>query len=93
MTKVFLISSPEQLKAAVESVKWSNDKRKVQDFATVWSATIRKQPDKPFPFKVTLELGRQAIIFREKDGVKTPLGTMLLTGAREFLKGLVEDDG
>lgn len=89
--KAYLISTPEQLKAAAECVKWSNDKRKVLDFATVWSATIRKQPDKPFPFKVTLELGRQAILFREKNGAKTPLGTMLLTGAREFAKGLAED--
>lgn len=91
MTKVYLISTPEQLKTAAESVKWATDKRKVLDFATVWSATVRQQPDKPFPIKVTLELGRQAILFREKRGTKTPLGTMILKGAREFAKELVEE--
>lgn len=90
MTKVYLISTPEQLKAAAPSVKWGTELRKMLDFAATWSDFLHKQPHEPFPFKVTLELGRQAIIFREKDGSQSPIATLILNGAREYAKGLMK---
>lgn len=89
--KVYSVSSPDQLEQALENVKWQNDVLKVRTLVALWRSTIQKNPEKPFPIKVTLELGRQAFLFREKDGEKLPLATMYVNGAREYAKGLVEE--
>ena len=89
--KVYSITNPEQLEQALENVKWQNDEMKVRALVALWRGAAWKNPEKPFPVKVTLELGRQAFLFREKDGEKLPLATMYVNGAREYAKGLVEE--
>ena len=89
--KVYSITSPDQLEQALENVKWQNDVLRVRALVTLWRSAIQKNPEKPFPIKVTLELGRQAFLFREKDSVKAPLATMYVNGAREYAKGLGQE--
>lgn len=90
--KVYTLSTPEQLKAAAEIAKWQNDRLKMQAVATVWSSSIRQNPEANIPFRVTIELGRSAIVFKESDKEKTPLGNLYVVGARQFVadEGLVE---
>ena len=88
--KVYSINSPEQLKEAADLMKTPNLVRKVQDVAAVWSAMARKYPERPAPITVTMELGRSAILFKECNGEREPIGPMYVIGAREFAKELVE---
>ena len=90
--KIYTLSTPEQLKAAAGMAKRPNDARRMRDVATVWSSAIRRKPDARIPFRITLELGRSAIVFKENDREKAPLGNLYVIGAREFAKedGLVE---
>lgn len=88
--KAYSISSPEQLRTAADIAKWQNDMRRMRDVATVWSSAIRQNPDARIPFKITLELGRSAIVFKENGREKIPLGNLYVAGAREFAKELSE---
>lgn len=88
--KIYRISNPEQLKIAAQYMKNSNLVRKVQDVAVVWNTMARKHPERPAPVAVTLELGRSAILFKECNGERVPLGPMYVIGAREFAKELIE---
>ena len=90
--KIYTLSTPEQLKAAAGMAKRPNDARRMRDVATVWSSAIRRKPDARIPFRITLELGRSAIVFKENDREKAPLGNLYVIGARELAKeeGLVE---
>lgn len=76
--KAYSISSPEQLRTAADMAKWQNDMRRMRDVATVWSSAIRQNPDARIPFKITLELGRSAIVFKENGREKTLLAICML---------------
>ena len=71
--KAYSISSPEQLRTAADMAKWQNDMRRMRDVATVWRIAIRKNPDARNPFKITQELGRNAIVFKETVREKTDI--------------------
>ena len=88
--KIYRIANSEQLKVAAQYMKTPNLIRKVQDVAAVWSAMARKRPERPAPITVTMELGRSAVLFKECNGEREPLGPMYVIGAREFAKELIE---
>lgn len=88
--KIYRISNSEQLKTAAQYMKTTNLVRKVQDVAMVWSSLERKHPGEPLPITITMELGRSAVLFKECNGDKVPLGPMYVIGAREFAKELIE---
>lgn len=84
--KVYSISSPDVLARAADVAKWQNQRIQILNYVALWRRRI-KAADCELPH-VTLELGRQAQFFRHDNGKKL-LGTMYVTGARQF----VEDEG
>ena len=83
--KVYSITTPEQLERAADVTKWDSHRRKVIDYIACWKLQIEKQPNNPLP-PVTLELGRQAQLFRHDGGKKQLLATMIVIGARQFVE-------
>ena len=85
--KVYSITTPDVLERAADVTKWQSHRTQVMNYIAHWKRRIEKDPDNPLP-PVTLELGRQAQLFRHDDGKKL-LATMYVIGARQF----VEDEG
>ena len=81
--KVYQITTPEQLERAAEVAKWQSHRVKVMNYLAYWKRRLEQDPADPLP-PVTLELGRQAQLFRH-DGKKQLLATMYVTGARQFV--------
>lgn len=86
--KRFVIDSPDQMKAAALLMKRKSDVQRAHTFAVVWSASVRS--GKTVPFKVYIDLGRNATLHRTLDGVTIDMGEMLLTGVRSFVTDLKE---
>ena len=88
--KVYSISSPDGVARAADVAKWQNQRMQILNYVALWRRHI-KAADCEFPH-VTLELGRQAQLFRHDNGKKL-LGTMYVTGAHQFVEdeGLVEE--
>jgi hypothetical protein len=86
--KRYSIVSPEQLKAAALLMKRKNDVQSAHTVAVVWSASERS--GKTVPFMVYIDLGRNATLHRKLNGVSIPMGEMILTAARNFVKELKE---
>jgi len=81
--KVYSISSPEQMERAADLVKWERDRKKVIDFIERWKRESRDGQQE----NVTLEVGRNAIIFYiHPEGKKTQLATLYVIPAREFAR-------
>ena len=85
--KVYSIKSPDMLVRAANIVKWQSDVIKVMNLVALWKRRTQ-DPDTEFP-PVTLEIGRQAQLFRHDGGKKQLLATMYVKGAHQF----VEDEG
>lgn len=85
--KIYTLAHPDQLKALAGSAKSPDEAAHIRNFAVVWSAQRRKAPERE-SIAVTLELGRQATLYREVNGVRRPLGAVKLTDARAFTKEL-----
>lgn len=83
--KVYTLTHPDQLKVLAGSARSQEEAAHMRSFAVVWSAQRRKGPEKS-PIRVTLELGRQAMLYREVNGTRRPLGTVKLSAARAFAK-------
>lgn len=81
--KVYLITTPEQLERAADVAKWQSHRLKVMEYVAMWKKRQISDPDNLLP-PVTLELGRQAQLFRHDNGKKL-LATMYVTGARQFV--------
>lgn len=78
--KLYSITSPEQLTKAAALVKWDRDRRNVEDHVRAWQKGFG-------PKRMTLELGRSAIIhYIAEDGKKTQLATLYVNPAREFAR-------
>ena len=86
--KVYSITSPDQLERAADVSKWQSHRIKIMNYLAHWKRRLDADPNNPLP-PVTLELGRQAQLFRHDGGKKQLLATMYVTGARQF----VEDEG
>lgn len=82
--KVYSITTPERLERAADVVKWQSHKVKVMNYIAYWKRQQIADPDNLLP-PVTLELGRQAQLFRHDGGKKQLLATMYVTGARQFV--------
>lgn len=82
--KVYSITTPEQLERAADVAKWDSHRKKVMEYIAMWKKRQISDPDNLLP-PVTLELGRQAQLFRH-DGGKKLLATMYVTGARQFVE-------
>lgn len=80
--KVYSITSHEKLEKAADLVKWQSDRIKVMNYIAMWKRRKIADPDNLLP-PVTLELGRQARLFRH-DGGKKMLATLYVKGARDF---------
>ena len=89
--KVYSITTPETLERSADVTKWASNKAKVLNYTACWKEQLRADPDNQLP-PVTLEIGRQAQLFRNDLGKKTLLATMYVKGARQFVvdEGLVE---
>lgn len=85
--KVYSIPSPDVLERAADVAKWEKQRVQILNHVALWRRRIKSDADCDFP-PVTLELGRQAQLFRHDNGKKL-LGTMYVTGARQF----AEDEG
>ena len=81
--KAYSISSPEKLRDIADSIQWNEDYRRAMSFANRWDRDRAA-------YKVTLELGKGATLRVEDGEAKTPLATIYLAAARDFVKGLVE---
>lgn len=86
--KVYEIPTPDVLERAAEVCKWASHRKTVLDYVARWYKSLNA--GSPLP-PVTLELGRQAQLFRNDEG-KRLLATMYVIGARQFVQdeGLVE---
>ncbi len=82
--KVYSITTPEVLERAADVTKWDSHRKKVMEYIAMWKKRQISDPDNLLP-PVTLELGRQAQLFRH-DGGKKLLATMYVTGARQFVE-------
>lgn len=82
--KVYQITTPDVLERAADVTKWPSHREKVMKYIEHWKRQRITDPDNPLP-PVTLELGRQAQLFRH-DGGKKLLGTMIVIGARQFVE-------
>ena len=82
--KVYSITTPEVLERAADVTKWDSHRKKVMEYIAMWKKRQISDPDNMLP-PVTLELGRQAQLFRH-DGGKKLLATMYVTGARQFVE-------
>lgn len=81
--KTYAITTPERLERAADIVKWQSDRTRVLNHVAYWKRRQIMDPDNLLP-PVTLELGRQAQLFRHDNGKKL-LATMYVTGARQFV--------
>ena len=81
--KVYSITSPDVLERAADVTKWQSHRVQVMNYLAYWKRRLNADPENPLP-PVTLELGRQAQLFRH-DGGKKLLATMYVTGARQFV--------
>lgn len=90
--KVYQIPSPDALERASDVAKWEKQRIQILNHVALWRRRIKSDEDCSFP-PVTLELGRQAQLFRLDDGGKKLMGTMYVTGARQFVEdeALVEE--
>lgn len=86
--KRFVIENPDQLKAAALLMKNKKDVQSAHNVAVVWSASERQ--GKKVPFKVYIDLGRNAALHRTLNGSSIPMGEMILNAARGFVKELKE---
>ena len=86
--KVYSITTPERLERASDVVKWQSDRTKVLNHVAYWKRRQIMDPDNLLQ-PVTLEIGRQAQLFRHDGGKKQLLATMYVKGAHQF----VEDEG
>lgn len=84
--KVYSISSPEKLRDIAGAIKWDRDRKKVMELAETWE---RESWDGQQEI-VTLEVGRNAHIFRMVDGKKKLIATMYVAAARDIAKELTE---
>ena len=84
--KVYSISSPEKLRDISGAIKWDKDRKKVMELAATWE---RESWDGQQEI-ITLEVGRNAHIFRMVDGKKKLIATMYVVAAREIAKELTE---
>ncbi len=82
--KVYTITTHEQLERAADITKWSSHKANVTEYIAMWKKRLITDPGNPLP-PVTLELGRQAQLFRHDGGKKRLLATLNLNGARQFV--------
>ena len=82
--KVYSITTTEVLERAADVTKWDSHRKKVMEYIAMWKKRQISDPDNLLP-PVTLELGRQAQLFRH-DGGKKLLATMYVTGARQFVE-------
>ena len=89
--KVYSIKSPDVLERAADVAKWQSHRIQIMNYLAYWKRRLEQDPADPLP-PVTLELGRQAQLFRH-DGKKQLLATMYVTGARQFVadERLVEE--
>ena len=83
--KVYSITTPEVLERAADVAKWDSHRKKILRYTACWKLQLRDMPDDPIP-PVTLELGRQAALFRHDLDKKTLLATMYVKGARQFVE-------
>ena len=83
--KVYSITTPERLERAADVVKWQSHHLKVMEYIAMWKKRKIADPDNLLP-PVTLELGRQAQLFRHDGGKKQLLATMYVIGARHFVE-------
>ena len=81
--KIYSIPTPDKLRQIAESIKWDRDYRTVMSFANRWDKSSKD-------IKVTLEVGKSAMIYREEKGVKTPMATIYTAAARDIVKELTE---
>lgn len=86
--KAYSILDSEKLKEVVPLMKWQKEKDKVAAFASVWSATSRKEPAKAENISARIEIGRSAQVFKVIGIKVTLLGTMNLSLAKAFVIGL-----
>lgn len=82
--KVYSIASPDVLERAADVTKWQSHRIQVMNYLSYWKRRLEQDPADPIP-PVTLELGRQAQLFRH-DGKKQLLATMYVIGARQFVE-------
>ena len=83
--KVYSITTPEVLERAADVTKWDSHRKKVMEYIAMWKKRQISDPDNLLP-PVTLELGRQAQLFRHDGGKKQLLATMIVIGARQFVE-------
>ena len=82
--KVYSIPSPEKLRETNDMIKWDRDRKEAWRFADEWA----KNPESA---RVTLELGRNAHLYRHyPNGKRQLLATMYVAAARDFVKELNE---
>lgn len=86
--KRYEIPSASKLKEAIVLMRNSTEVPKATAVAKVWSIEERKGSGKHF--RVYVELGRKAQLFRKVGSESLFLGDMHLTRTREFVKGLKE---
>ena len=82
--KVYSIKSPDVLERAADVTKWQSHRIQVMNYLAHWKRRLEQDPADPLP-PVTLELGRQAQLFRH-DGKKQLLATMYVICARQFVE-------
>jgi len=83
--KVYSIKSPDVLERAADVTKWQSHRIQVMNYLAYWKRRLEQDPADPLP-PVTLELGRQAQLFRHDGGKKQLLATMIVIGARQFVE-------
>lgn len=81
--KVYSIPTPDKLRQVAEAIKWDKDYRSTMSFANSWDRSGKD-------IKVTLEVGKSAIIYREEDGERTPMATVYTSAAKDIVKELTE---
>ena len=83
--KTYTIETPDVLERAAGITKWQGHKVKVLNHVALMHR-LEKNPDPmSASVPVTLELGRQAQLFRHDGGKKRLLATLNLNGARQFV--------
>lgn len=89
--KVYSISSIETLERAADIAKWQNHRAKLMNYIDYCKRRLITDPDNPIP-PVTLELGRQAQLFRHDGERKQLLATLYVKGARDFAREELKEE-
>ena len=86
--KRYSIDNADQMKAVAPLMKRKEAVWNAHNAAVVWSTCERR--GKPVPFKVYIDVGRNATLHRTVNGTPIYMGEMQLTATRNYVKSLKE---